>query len=121
VYDLTKQPKWVQEEIASLKSRLRDSEHRLATLKKLAKITTGYAGDMEWSRPVGVEVNIDDMRTYPQGTRVSFKQGRRRGYITVRQLAHDLDTLEIYSAEGRLQVVPKSGNVIEVTGMERCD
>jgi hypothetical protein len=112
MYDITKQPIWVQDEIASLERQLETAQKRIAELETEDVVT--YGADLGWSRPVGFQLqHSDKIMTLPQGTTVYFKQ--RRGYVQIRQKSHDMNRLQIMTASRRLQIRPEVSNVIEVT------
>lgn len=110
MYDITKQPIWVQEEIASLERRLAAAEKQVAEL--LGEHVVQYGGDLDWDRPVGIEQTWQEIETLPQGTAVYFKQ--RRGYISIRQEGHDQNVLRIMSSGRPLVIKPEVSNVITV-------
>ena len=112
-YDMKKQPKWVQEEVKSLDRKIESLEREVKELR--TNEVTDYAGNLKWDRPVGLELTWSEVETLPQGTRVHFKQGNRREYITVHQTAHDQNLIEIYSSGGSLVIQPKASNVVTVT------
>jgi len=76
-----------------------------------------YAGDLSWTYPSGVQLH-DNIQLQPQGTRFYFKQGNR-GYISIRQLNHDMNDLEIMSMTNRLIIRPEVSNVIKIRMEDR--
>jgi len=112
-YDLTKQPKWVQDEIDTLERRIETLEGEVKELR--INETVEYAGSLKWDRPVGLEVKWYEVESMPPGTRVHFKQGNKREYITVHQQKANPGVIEVYSSGGKLIVQPEASNVITVT------
>lgn len=117
MYDLTKQPVWVQEEVAGLERQVQRLEREVKELRTDEVID--YPADLTWNRPVGIELSKGPsprlIETLPQGTSVYFKQSRRGGYIEVRQERHNQNELRIMTGGGRLVIQPEVSNVVVVT------
>jgi hypothetical protein len=116
MYDLTKQPKWVQDEVASLEREITRLKLEVRELRSDELVE--YPDDLKWKRPIGIEVDKWNrgIETLPQGSSVYFKQ--QRGYIEVIQCRHDQNHLQIRSSGRRLIVRPEVSNVIDVTTEE---
>jgi hypothetical protein len=119
MYELSKQPKWVQEEVASLERRVRELEQEVAELRSDEVIQ--FAGDLKWERPIGIDLpkSYGIIETLPQGTHVYLKTGWRGEYFTVTHRRHDMNVIEVRHNMGPLSVQPVVSNVINIKQEER--
>ena len=117
MYDIKKQPVWVQDEITGLERQIGTLEGKLEEARKNKELI-GYAGHLNWDRPVGVELDLDDIETHEQGTAVHFKTGGHT-YISVRQTRGDQSVIEVYSSDRPLLIEPRASNVVSIKQRER--
>lgn len=116
MYDLDRQPKWVQDKFEQL---TREKDRLLALLEAEQGGKVDYAGRMLWTEPVGYSLpHQTDITVLPQGTSVYFKQ--RHGFIQIRQQDKDMNTLGVMSVSHSLVIEPQVSNVVTIR-MKRND
>jgi hypothetical protein len=112
MFDLKKQPMWVQDKVEWLE---RENDRLGAELALRDYID--YAGDLSPEGPSGVQRG-GEIEVQPPGAHHFFAQ-RDRNYIMVRQTINDPTVLEIMSMAGGLIVEPQMSNVIHIRMKER--